>query len=143
MTNMYLLGISLGKLVGTFQMCPLFTCWVWAGQMGGYFLNVPTIYLLGVRATLHPDAPAALELSIARTRVLDYLCQEFPIPNMPNTHMHIVSPSNNTSDHHHKPYQPYPGKLLPSSSSRPPHSLPKITNHYDQRSEERRVGKEC
>ena len=26
-----------------------------------------------VRATLHPDAPAALELSIARTRVLDYL----------------------------------------------------------------------
>ena len=28
---------------------------------------------LFVRATLHPDAPAALELSIARTRVLDYL----------------------------------------------------------------------
>ena len=26
-----------------------------------------------VRATLHPDAPAALELSIARTKVLDYL----------------------------------------------------------------------
>ena len=26
-----------------------------------------------VRATLHPDAPAALELSIACTRVLDYL----------------------------------------------------------------------
>ena len=26
-----------------------------------------------IRATLHPDAPAALELSIARTRVLDYL----------------------------------------------------------------------
>ena len=26
-----------------------------------------------VRATLHPDAPAVLELSIARTRVLDYL----------------------------------------------------------------------
>ena len=28
---------------------------------------------IAVRATLHPDAPAALELSIARTRVLDYL----------------------------------------------------------------------
>ena len=28
---------------------------------------------LGVRATLHPDAPTALELSIARIRVLDYL----------------------------------------------------------------------
>ena len=28
---------------------------------------------VSVRATLHPDAPAALELSIARTRVLDYL----------------------------------------------------------------------
>ena len=27
----------------------------------------------GVRATLHPDAPAALELSIAHTRVLDCL----------------------------------------------------------------------
>ena len=26
-----------------------------------------------VRATLHPDTPAALELLIARTRVLDYL----------------------------------------------------------------------
>ena len=45
---MYLLGISLGKLVGTFQMCPLFTSWVLAGQMGGYFLKVPTIYLLGM-----------------------------------------------------------------------------------------------
>ena len=30
-------------------------------------------YFISVRATLHPDAPAALELSIARTRVLDYL----------------------------------------------------------------------
>ena len=29
--------------------------------------------LSSVRATLHPDAPVALELSIARTRVLDYL----------------------------------------------------------------------
>ena len=29
--------------------------------------------VVGVRATLHPDAPVALELSIARTRVLDYL----------------------------------------------------------------------
>ena len=29
-------------------MCPLFTCWVWAGQMGGYFLKVPTIYPLGM-----------------------------------------------------------------------------------------------
>ena len=28
-------------------------------------------------------------------------CQEFPIPNMPNTHTHIASPSNNASDHHH------------------------------------------
>ena len=28
---------------------------------------------IAVRATLHPDAPAALELLIARTRVLDYL----------------------------------------------------------------------
>ena len=59
-------------------------------------------------------------------------CQEFPIPNMPNTHTHIASPSNNASDHHHRPYQPYPGKLPPSSSSQPPHSLPKTTNHYDQ-----------
>ena len=33
----------------------------------------PTTWLYTVRATLHPDAPAALELSIARTRVLDYL----------------------------------------------------------------------
>ena len=46
--NMYLLGVSLGKLVGTFQKRPLFTCWVWAGQMGGYFLKVLTIYLLGM-----------------------------------------------------------------------------------------------
>jgi len=45
---MYLLGVSLGKLVGTFQKHPLFTCRVWAGQMGGYFLKVPTIYLLGM-----------------------------------------------------------------------------------------------
>jgi len=45
---MYLLGVSLGKLVGTFQKCPLFTCRVWAGQMGGYFLKVPTIYPLGM-----------------------------------------------------------------------------------------------
>ena len=35
--------------------------------------------MTSVRATLHPDAPAALELSIARTRVLDYL-QSSPIP---------------------------------------------------------------
>ena len=48
MINAYLLGILLGELVGTFQMCPLFTCWVWAGQMGGYFLKVPTIYPLGM-----------------------------------------------------------------------------------------------
>ena len=32
-----------------------------------------SIMPLSVRATLHPDAPAALELLIARTRVLDYL----------------------------------------------------------------------
>jgi len=45
---MYLLGVLLGKLVGTFQKHPLFTCRVWAGRMGGYFLKVPTIYLLGM-----------------------------------------------------------------------------------------------
>jgi len=45
---MYLLVVSLGKLVGTFKKRPLFTCWVWAGQMGGYFLKVPTIYPLGM-----------------------------------------------------------------------------------------------
>ena len=33
----------------------------------------PITKVILVRATLHPDAPAALELSIARTRVLDYL----------------------------------------------------------------------
>ena len=45
---MYLLGVSLGKLVGTFQKHPLFTYRVWAGRMGGYFLKVPTIYPLGM-----------------------------------------------------------------------------------------------
>ena len=35
MTNTYLPGISLGKLMGTFQMCSLFTHWVWAGQISG------------------------------------------------------------------------------------------------------------
>ena len=51
---------------------------------------------------------------------------------MLNTHMHIVSPSNNTSNNHHKPYQPYPGKPLPSSSSQPPHSLSQTINLYNQ-----------
>jgi len=48
MTNTYLLGISLGKLMGTFQMRPLFTCWVLAGQIGGCFLKVFTTYPLGI-----------------------------------------------------------------------------------------------
>ena len=39
----------------------------------GYMVKTLRSQLICVRATLHPDAPVALELSIARTRVLDYL----------------------------------------------------------------------
>ena len=37
----------------------------------GVYLEDDIWRIVCVRATLHPDAPAALELSIARTRVLD------------------------------------------------------------------------
>ena len=56
---------------------------------------------------------------VLRTRLHARLCQEFPIPNMPNTHTHIASPSNNTLHGYHKPY---PGKPPPSSSSH--HHIP-------------------
>ena len=65
-----------------------------------------------------------IDSDVKETNIQIDRCQEFPIPNMPNTHTHIASPSNNTSDHRHKPHQPYPGKLPPSSSSQTPHSLP-------------------
>jgi len=51
-------------------------------------------------------------------------CQEFPIPNMLNTHTYPASPSNDTPHGHHKPY---PGKPPPSSSSHHHISFP---NHY-------------
>ena len=41
-------------------------------ELKGFFHKMPSGYIV-VRATLHPDAPAALELSIACTMVLDYL----------------------------------------------------------------------
>jgi len=61
---------------------------------------------------------------VLRTRLHARLCQEFPIPNMPNTHTHIASPSNDTPHGHHKPY---PGKPPPTSSSQ--HHIP-FPNHY-------------
>ena len=79
---------------------------------------VSLVLSFSLLVTRFPD-PEIPESGNSHTLSNSEICQEFPIPNMPNTHTHIASPSNNASDHHHRPHQPYPGKLPPSSSSQP------------------------
>ena len=38
----------LGFVLGTFWKCPPLTCWVWAGWIGGHFLKMTNMYLLGM-----------------------------------------------------------------------------------------------